>query len=282
MNILFIFCEGPHDVQFIRRVLIASNEYEAYNDSITQYAPPLADYFSYCITTQNLDAYQIGEPQPTKMPSTSLRSLDHNSLIIFYNMGGDSKVVPTIELLNELFKFVLPDPNLEYYDNQGGDNNYSLLFFYDADSDGIEGRRTTFCGDYHDFFEGLTDFPVESWQVKKGVPIGLFIFTGDGIDEGTLENTIIDLFTQSNRSLVEASKSLLARYSNHREGTVAQRAKKAKSTLTICGQTEEDKAGYSLAVIIKGCAFLDNVFNFNDDSKMWKRILSMVNRAFHG
>lgn len=281
MNILFIFCEGPHDVQFIRRVLISSNEYDAYNDPITQYAPPLAEYFSYCITAQNLDVYQIGEPQATKLPSTSLISRDQNTMIIFYNTGGDSKVAFTCELLNELFKFISPDPTLGLYDTQAGQNNYSLLFFYDADSGGIENRRTTFCCDYDDIFEGLTDFPVENWQIKKGVPLGLYIFTGDGIEEGTLENTLIHLFSQSNQSLVEESKTLLAKYSNHRESTVPQRAKKAKSTLTICGQTEEDNAGYSLSVIIKRCSFLNGMFTFDDDKKMWNRILLMVNRAFH-
>ena len=280
MNILFIFCEGPHDIQFIRRVLISSHEYEVYNDPITQYAPPLAGYFSHCITTQNLDAYQIGEPQPIKMPSTSLRSLDHNSLIIFYNMGGDSQVEYTLELLNELFRFIAPDPTLSLYGTQAGENNYSLLFFYDADAMGIAERRATFCRDYDTFFEGLTDFPTENWQIKRGVPLGLFIFTGDDIEEGTLENTIIHLFTQCNPPLVEESKTLLVRYSNHIEGTVAQRARKAKSILTICGQTEKDKAGYSLAVIIKGCAFLNNAFSFDDDTKMWNRILLMVNSAF--
>ena len=277
MKILFCICEGGHDAHFIKRTLLASGKFIKDKSSIEEYREPLRGFFKNCFIKQDWDSIQIGEPQANLLPSTTAKKQDDSQLILIFNIGGDRQIIQTKILLDIIFNF--SDPSVRKVLSEGGDNEYSILFFYDADKLGIEGRRSKFCQDFSDCFD-LEGFENEKWEIKRGIRLGLFIFTREDSQKGTLEDTLIQLFDATKRNLVTDSYNFLNERSDHREDTIANRARKAKSVLTICGQTESQRAGDSLAIIIKKCEILSDSFNFSDEGKVWSRIVKMTEGAF--
>jgi hypothetical protein len=278
MKILFCICEGDHDAQFIRRTLLISGKYKKDKSSVSQYQKPLRDFFIKCFTKQDWESIQIGEPQATLLPATTVKNPENAELILIFKVGGDNRLDLTFKLLDIVFN--LSDPAVRKILSEGGDNEYSILFVFDADDMGKENRRLKFCEDFNEYFQGLDGFDVETWEIKRGIPLGLFIFTRENSDKGTLEDTLIQLFDTQKEQLVTDSYDLLVTHSDHAQTTVAERAKQAKSVLTICGQTECKNAGYSLAVIIKNCEMLADSLDFHDERKVWSRIVKMVEGAF--
>jgi hypothetical protein len=278
MKVQFCICEGDHDAQFIRRSLLLSGKFQKNNSSITQYQKPLSDFFIRCFTKQDWDSIQIGEPQATLLPVTTVKKKETDELILIFKIGGETRLDIIFKLLDVVFN--LSNPAVRKVLTEGGNNEYSILFFLDADDMGKEKKCKKFCSDFNDYFQGLEGFIDEKWEIKRGVPLGLFIFTKENSDKGTLEDTLIQLFDQKGEKIVTSSYDLLDTYSDHNKGTFAERAKQAKSALTICGQTESKNAGYSLAVIIKQCDLLVDSLDFTDENKVWSRIVTMVEGAF--
>jgi len=281
MNVLFLLCEGQHDAQFIYRLLCASEQYEDPKWPIEKYPEPFSEFFKRNFQRQDLDSIVIGNPTPLMVPQVSLRRKNDDWLILVYTLGGQDKVDFTKKLLEKIFA-LLPqgDAGFSLYEDQGGMNNYALLFFFDADKEGRDHTLSNFKNNYNDFFDNLDDLEEGKWIQKKGMPLGLFIFTGDDGETGTLEDTLTYLFLKKNRGLVTASFEILDNHSDHKSETVAQKAARSKSALTICGQTEKDRAGVSLAVVVRHSKLLDDVFDFSKAEAQWTRVLTMIDSAF--
>lgn len=281
MNILFLFCEGGQDVQFLRRILIESKDYASNNDKISDYVKPFPNFFKTSFFEQNIDALILGEPQISMLPSSTLKKSDNSTLIIFYQMGGSlNKLVSTLKLLEAVY--TLTDPVLKDFSSQSGNNNYSILFFFDADDKGKDEVFREFCDKFSTFFgPELESLEIENWKkIKNDIPLGVFIFTEENSNHGTIEDTLISIFKEKEEELVNCADDLLVRFSNHQCNNIAQRAKKNKSVLSICGQKEKKNAGYSLSVIIKNSSTLNGAFVFNQPDKIWDRIIKMINSAF--
>ena len=281
MKILFILCEGSHDAQFLFRLLQASETYEDPKWKISEYPDPLPQFFKQNFQHQDLESIVIGEPTPLMVPAVALKRKDTDELVLIYKMGGESNVQYTLNLLEKLRVFLPSESDeLRYYPGQGGTNEYAILFFYDADEQGRQNVLDTFIQRYSDHFEGLNGFNMETWEVNRGIPLGLFVFTGEGRETGTLEDTLIHLVSQKDESLVKSATRFIDDHSDHQQETVTQQAKRAKSILTSSGQTRKKQAGASLAVIVRHSAFLDDAFDFADSSNQWSRILKMIQTAF--
>ena len=281
MKILFILCEGQHDAQFLYRLLCASGQYENPKWLVEDYPKPFPKFFETNFQRQNVGSMIIGSPTAIHVPQVSLKHKEDDLLILVYTLGGQNKVVFTKKLLKKIFN-LLPhdDSEIALYSDQGALNSYSLLFFFDADEEGREKTLSDFKKNYEDIFGNLNDLEVEKWVSKENVPLGVFIFTGDDGETGTLEDTLIHLFIEQNKDIVTDSFKLLDTYSDHKIDKVAQKAKRSKSALTICGQAEKDRAGASLAIVVRHSKLLDNAFDFSDENTQWSRILTMINLSF--
>ncbi len=160
MKILFILCEGPHDAQFLFRLLRASGKYDDPKWKIEEYPDPLPQFFKQNFQRQDLESIVIGQPEPLMVPAVSLKKKEAEDLVLIYIMGGESKKQYTLSLLKKL-RVILPseDKNLRYYTGQGGDNKYALLFFYDADNKGKQKVLDTFIERYEEHFGGNRSDP---------------------------------------------------------------------------------------------------------------------------
>jgi len=280
MKMLFILCEGGPDVQFIKRTLIASGEYKNDERKLSEFEQPIKGYFGKSWKNQNWDSIQFGEPQQSMLiPSTSLKSIDNAKLLLLFNVGGANNRDNIIKILKMIYEDFSHPGVIERY---GSDLKYAILFFFDADDLGIQGRLDYFINEYKDFFnDTLAGLQVETWKTIRNIPIGLFVFSNEGSDKGTLEDSLIHLFNKHRSKLVNDSYDLLNEHSDHLDTTISQKAKKVKSVLTICGQNDRKNAGSSLAVIIKNYDDLNAYFEFSNPQKVWSRIVKMVNSAFN-
>jgi len=275
---LFLLCEGSHDVQFISRVLLASGQYEMDNRKISEFDAPLNGLFLATCKNKNWEAIHFGKPQTPLLPEISMKKRDNSSHIIFYSLGGSEQYENAIQILKMIYED-LSHPGVLSVSNANAE--YSVLFFFDADNLGTHGRLNEFIQRYNAFFENeLVDFQIEKWKRIRGHALGLFVFAADDSDQGTLEDTLIQLFKQHKSDRLSECYKLLDQHSDHQLGTIAQQSKRAKSALTIYGQNDRINAGYSLAVILKNYQDLDRYFDFNKPEKKWSRILKMINEAF--
>ena len=61
MKVLFVFCEGMHDAQFVGRVLKDSSDFVDYNKSLKEYPHPLADFIQQQYKAANPGEMVLGK-----------------------------------------------------------------------------------------------------------------------------------------------------------------------------------------------------------------------------
>ncbi|BBO92631.1 hypothetical protein [Desulfosarcina ovata] len=277
MNLLFILCEGPHDAQFIGRLLDASNQYEAYKQKISDYPPPLNQFLSNKFKNHDIDTIVIGRPKHPMIPVLAYRKAQDDILILPYPIGGIDKSAEGIGLLEEFSEILSPE-TLSVIDSDI--EKYAVLFVFDADSRGINGTLAKFSDDYRPVLGEMEELAGETWFASNGISFSVFIFTGKDGDTGTLEDNLINLFQQKNADLVENTFAMLDAYSDHETATIEKMAKRYKSALTVCGQTERKNAGSALTVIIRDTKLLDNAIDIDNDASQWGRMLRLIDSAF--
>ncbi|MBF0463955.1 MAG: hypothetical protein HQK88_10585 [Nitrospirae bacterium] len=290
MNILFVFCEGLHDAHFIARVLSVKDEndskkYKRSKWRIKEFPKPLSGFLKRLSDNNKLETIAIGEYVPFMLPVASLVNTENdepnakiNELVLVFKTDGKDNIQYTTELLGMLGDVLSQDVRGI---GQGGNNNNAFLFFYDADSRGRKKTIEYFKKNYANFFGDLDGLDAEPWvTTDKGFRVGLYVFTGDDNNVGTLEDILINLFEMKNKVLVDSADCFITKHSYNKCDTVESKANISKSVLTICGQTEKERAGASLAAVISHCDILSGAFDFSDGKIVWAEIVNMIDGAF--
>lgn len=280
MRVLFVFCEGPHDAQFIGRILKDSGQYTEFKESLKNYPVPLKGYLNTKFKNQNIDEIRIGKPKHPLVPACVYHNVDRNSLILPISMGGMDKTEDTKTLFNEIKNsfaldiLIRPESTVE---------NFSVLFLYDSDSRGIVDTTTLFNKRFYDCFPDGTYISPNLWTKINEYRLGLFIFTGADGDTGTLEDNIVELFRNSDTSLVSAAQIFVSEKFEPitSDGDpLAYETKKMKGILTACGQAEKKNAGCALTVVVRDSKLLNGAFDFDDNTAQWTTLLNFINGAF--
>lgn len=93
MRIVFVLCEGPHDVAFLSR-LLTSEGYEKYRQPLCRFPYPLNGWMttiSKSLNIQDLSLDRMYADIKSVLPSSALFNEDNQNLILLYSMNGDSK-----------------------------------------------------------------------------------------------------------------------------------------------------------------------------------------------
>lgn len=200
MKLKILFCEGIHDISFISKILMA-NGYIENNKKINEYPAPLNKYFINKIEKEVIGDRKIGFNPSNLLPHVSLQSDD--SIVFFYNMGGDSKHNAIIKLIEE-YQFIInatEEKNI---------SNIECFVFYDADTKGVNSRieevNTVFGSEFN--FSGVSQGKV----INNGdITFGAYIFydINNKNQNGTLEDLLISLFEIENKDIISKARDYL-------------------------------------------------------------------------
>lgn len=282
MKILFVFCEGPHDAHFIGRLLKQSGQYEEFQAALKDYPGPLDKFFTLKFKQQKIDEIRIGgKPDYPLVPVCGLKDKEKDFLVLPISLGGIDQTEKASTLLKEIENDFSADI---LFRHESKVERISILFLYDSDTRGIQATTELFNERFQDFLGSGVNISPDAWTTSpKGYPLSLFVFTKFDGNTGTLEDSLIELFRNHDKDLVEAAEKFLNEKFEaftQNEDLGAYEAKKKKGVLTACGQTEKKIAGSALTVIIRDTQLLNNAFNFNDPNAQWTKLLKLINGAF--
>lgn len=280
MKILFVLCEGPHDAQFVGRLLQESEQYQPYRSKIKDYPDPLGGFFSFKFKNRNIPDLRVGKPDFPQVPLCALESITSGDLVFPISLGGMDKYADAIEILEEFQDYFSPDI-LDVDRSQV--KGYSVLFLYDADARGRDDTIKLFVKRFRSYAVDLDETVATTWIPIKNYFLSIFIFTDHGGVIGTLEDLILELFRKSAVAHVTDTETHFGTYFDvceENEDKVAHESKRKKGVLTACGQMEKKSAGSALTVVIRDTKLLNGAFDFNDKSTQWHKLLTHINSAF--
>lgn len=267
-KIVFVLCEGPHDVAFLYRILKTIG-FKNYGVKIKDFLPPINKFISEFVQSVALEEMKLEEIRSRPIPSEAL-IFKSNSLWLLYSVHGDSKKSVREEVIKKLAALIPSDSDgINPLENI----NLSVLYFFDADDKGIALRLEKIKQELAEFLRD--SIPVDyfqrngSFHVINSITYGAYIFAKDDT-QGKLEDILVPLMKKANENIFDKAEEYLQLKDESRLrkleikeeiGTIKEERTgrqmtfdESKSVICIAGQLQN--SGKSNVAIIKDCDYL--------------------------
>lgn len=279
MRIVFVLCEGPHDVAFLSR-LLSSEGYSYYKNKVSDFPFPLGDWMvnsAKKLSIQDLNVDKVYKDLSCVLPNGAMVNSEREHLILLYSMNGDSRKEERMTIINKLKKWTsAPENEKEFSILEESDegNDYGLLILYDADDKGIDTRIAEIKNDIRGIFP-----IVDSIDRNGGVAaaenkfkIGVYIFADNKTGRGTLENILLPIMKGGDETIFDEAEEFLDKHKNeerlkplvfkkNESGKIVEERKKKnkyhqiKSILGVVGQLQN--SGTSNTVCIEKADYIN-------------------------
>lgn len=245
MRALLVFCEGNHDIVFVRRSLGAVARLEFINDPIDKLPSPFGalqtprhpnapgrevSLIVQHYSTRALGGERLSQAAHAPAPAfiCALRDASRDQLVLLVRCGTDSAKTKIVELLSNL------SATLSHSYGKFAVTEYAVAFIFDADKS-IADREAKFRAAYADTFSNLDLLSHGGWIRHGEVPVGLFIFAGpDG--RGTLEDVLAPEVSKHWPGAWAAADALLTNHCPPHLPAHTKQAERLKAQMTIAGQ----------------------------------------------
>ncbi len=201
---IVVFCEGDHDIAFLRRLLLVEG-FSDYNNKLKDFIKPLNALYSTHLPQTKIENIEFKYYQPYKKVPYAVLS-QNNTLVIFHNLSGDGNILNGNS--SKIVKMYL-DLNAENrrkidkYDEL----SYRFLYFLDADNEGVVCRVNE--------LKKILDFnELEHHKIhsKDNYELGCYIFH-DSLNknkEGKLEDVLLSLMQPDNEEIFQKSSEYVS------------------------------------------------------------------------
>ncbi len=197
-QIIIALCEGLHDVSFICKILKSDGFISNESLKINQFPQPMDTLMAQEVVKTDVEELNLQEVRKGFLPTHTLQKGD--AYVFLYSMGGDGKRTPRQSILNSLAVTVRQAGEIK----KGRipvDTELSVLYFFDADTQGIPARlaqvnvevREVLTGIQADIFTANT-----TYSLQEGIKLGCCIFTGADNATGKLEDILVPLMKDGN------------------------------------------------------------------------------------
>ncbi|MBF0347679.1 MAG: hypothetical protein HQL81_08415 [Magnetococcales bacterium] len=257
INVLLVFCEGPHDSAFVRLVFRKIMDYKIEKMKFSEMPAPFNNLFHTAMKKHSAEDMALDMAHKFFLPDTVLRN--EKNMAFIFNCGGKIKYENVRIFLSS---YLILSENVNTFRKGAKEIAQSVkyLFLYDSDTDGIDTIVANLNRELGEIDE--KKFIVDSWTKTKSAfgriakDKAVFVW-GRSPDEGTLEDILMPMFAfdNKNRIIVQqaeaAMKNMFQWKMNDPEKirSVAETVKFQKAVLTTVGQRE--KPGSSLNVILE-------------------------------
>lgn len=277
MKLTFLYCEGPHDMAFLSK-LIKGLEFT--NDEINVFSDlpkVIKDIVTSALSNLDNDSIRIDKPLRVFFPN-KVFALKEEQFLCLFSMGGKNSLQAAMENIRksrllvgrekstgieELRHAFILDADYKKFEN-GNDNPHGGM-------DNTLSYLSKEISPVVDDFTGFTNNA--SWKDTSHGKIGSFIFTDLEGDEGTLEDLLDQFIKHSNLvSPSEAFRDEVIKFDESRNAKCKDKTKKQKIVLTSI--TQAFHPGCSLAVGISENKVIDSTsINKHEISEEFRKFL---------
>jgi hypothetical protein len=255
VNALLCFCEGVHDVAFVRKIFRDILKYINISVTFSELPAPLNSLFAQAVKKHRAEDLSLDMAHKFYLPDTILRK--ENSYVLLFNSEGKDQFKKVRTFLTDYLRLTEQSAVLSRGSKESiGHSKY--LFIYDADEDGLDHKISVM----HDEYKKIEkyDFIVEDLVTSSKTLFGKFskdkavFIWGTCPNRGTLEDVVLSIVdnNESNKSIKEktgnALKNIFNLEINYDDTPVAKAANYKKALLTVAGQNK--KPGKSLSVVL--------------------------------
>jgi hypothetical protein len=269
MKIIITLCEGPHDVEFLYKILRTTG-YRTYGKKVEELPVFLKEHVLSAFRKFPYEEKNLYE-RPV-LPTLGYHEAK-DILMMFYALGGDGKIDEANFVIRAFQDLIITKIH--------GQIDMGLAFIYDADDDGVASRVNNIKTNFRRLLPEIEN--IDHNKVISGneyQAIGAYIFSnGDGI--GKLEDILLPLMKEDNEPIFDDAQKYLndhfddTRFKNPRD--MRKYYDHKKSLIGMAGQLQ--RSGRNNTMIIKDSdyittekieghatcmeilAFFDNVYN---------------------
>jgi hypothetical protein len=260
MKAVFVFCEGEHDIAFVSRTLIATDDFERDDTTIAQFPEFLKKILTKRFQEQAVEKVleKVGAQKYSKMPPPVLwyalkpKKVEDQVLLLFFCAFGQDqhnaigKFIRGVQLDLKFRREKHEDPGI---------SSEAFAFLYDADEDGEQVKLEKWHQNYSTQFPGIAIPSESAWQRPKdseNLEVGIYILRGAEQVTGELEDIVLPLMKRHDEPLYEEAAAFVEKHWVPESAT----KKKRKATITVAGQIHHPS--YSMAVILRDTQHLKN------------------------
>ncbi|MBL0546437.1 hypothetical protein JD507_14620 [Aeromonas jandaei] len=183
MNITFVYCEGPHDVAFISKILRSLDGFSNIRKKVSELPKEIAGIVSSAIKSIDLDKIRVDKPLDVFMPNQIFqRNEDHYYLL--YSMGGKNKLQATINNIDtsqyllgskieQVAHLIIVDADYEHLENGG-----------------LHATVTYINEQFREFLPSPLEGKASTVKTDKFGYISLYVITDPEGQQGTLEDIL--------------------------------------------------------------------------------------------
>ena len=268
-KIVFVLCEGPHDVAFLYRMLRTIG-FLNYTAKIKDFPYPINNFIKEFVERIGIDEMKLEEIRSRPIPSEALQKND--MLWLLYSVHGDSKKSVRKEIITRISAFIPPDSD-GIIPSGIEDHSLSILYFFDADEKGVDRRLEEIKQELSEFLgrQLAIDYFQQNGSLHtiNSITYGAYIFAKDN-KNGRLEDILLPLMRQDNQEIFDKAEEYLQLKDDGRlkkleiekdNGNIKEERSGGKmkfdlpkSLICVAGQLQN--SGKSNAVIIKDCDYL--------------------------
>ena len=259
MRPVFVFCEGPHDIAFLGR-LLKFNGATPYKESLRNYPSPLAGLIINRFQSRNIEEARFRSSGPFALDcppilETAYTLPSPERLLLLYRCGGDKQ--------DEAVKALLKTPIDLSGESNAPDNripSFGVVFVNDADmspvSETLDRVRTAYCEVLKPILSKVDQLQANGTIRENGFACGCLIFSDSEEQAGTLESIIEPIMRKQQSARHDDADVLVSKHAtvDTAAGNTKRPSKKRKALLTAAGQI--DFPSCSLSVIIRDTAAL--------------------------
>lgn len=281
MRIVFVLCEGPHDVAFLSR-LLSSDGYLYYKNKVSEFPFPLGDWMvtsAKKLSIQDLNVDKVYKDLSCVLPNGAMVNDERGHLILLYSMNGDSRKEERMSIINKLREWTsVPENEKEFsiLEESGEENDekndYGLFILFDADDRGIDARLEEIKNEIRGIFPIVNSIDRNGCVVAENkFKIGAYVFADHKTGTGTLEDILLPLMKDGDEAMFDDAEAFLINHKNeerlkplvfkkNESGKIIEKRKRKntyhriKSILGVVGQLQN--SGTSNTVCIEKADYI--------------------------
>ena len=253
MKAVLVFCEGAHDVAFVRRSLHALGGYNDVKKPIGKLPTPFGandktvgrGLIAARFDQQDIEEFRLdNEYPPTPKYDSFIGRESSDAMFVLIRAGGKYATKQVIDLLRDL-AVAFDVAQVAQYDV----TEYAVAVLYDADAEGLTASLEKFRQNYGAHLGDLSRAEHAKWIATATVPVGVFVFHNVATRTGTLEDHLAPMVESWTPDRYAGAKAFID--DNKRPDDTASRdqAKRLKAIFTVTGQFGHP--GTSLSVILR-------------------------------
>lgn len=266
---LLVFCEGPHDVAFVRLVMKNVFGFKKKEWKFSEFPAPLNQLFRTSVEAHAARDLSLDMAHKFFLPDKVMTKDGH--VLLIFNSGGKQNT-DNVKAFLANFLTLLDQADVFLEDAATLITQVCYLFLYDADHQGVSKTLD----DMRDKFTEIDELPwIDQWIPDKDNPFaacaedkGIYIW-GETPKGGTLEDILLPMFQKSQPDSVNKAAGAVDDIFKWEidsaifKTAVAETAKRKKSIITLAGQYE--KPGGSMNVILDQAKLITKESFANDD-----------------